>query len=40
MVGRFVQVCRRGLKVNADESKVMVLNGEDGLECEVLMDGM
>ena len=29
MVGRFVAVCRRkGLKVNAGKSKVMVLNGE------------
>ena len=28
MVGRFVEVCkRRGLKINADKSKVMVLNG-------------
>ena len=32
MVGRFAEVCRRrGLKVNADKSKVMVLNGEEGL---------
>ena len=36
MVGRFVEVCkRRGLKVNAGKSKVMVLNGEEGLEYEV-----
>ena len=35
-VMRFVEVCRRrGLKVNVDKSKMMVLNGEDGLECEV-----
>ena len=34
MVGQFVEVCRRrGLKVNAGKSKVMVLNGEEGLEC-------
>ena len=33
MVGRFVEVCRRGLKVNAGKSKVMVLHGEAGLEC-------
>ena len=39
MVGRFVEVCRRGLKVNAGKSKVMVLNGEEGLECEVHVDG-
>ena len=31
---RLVEVCRRGLKVNAGKSKVMVLNGEEGLECE------
>ena len=35
-VGRFVDVCRRrGLKVNADKSKVVVLDGEEGLECEI-----
>ena len=32
----FVEACRKGLKVNADKSKVMVLKGEEGLECEVL----
>ena len=32
MVERFVDVCRRrGLKVNADKSKVMVLGGEEGV---------
>ena len=41
LVGRFVEVCRRsGLKVNAGKSKVMVLNGEEGLECEVHVDGI
>ena len=36
MVGRFTDVCRRrGLNVNAGESKVKVLNGEEGLECVV-----
>ena len=36
MMGRFVEVYRgRGLKVNAGESKVMVLGGEEGMECEV-----
>ena len=40
MVGWFAEVCRRGVKVNAVKSKVMVLNGEDGLECEVHVDGM
>ena len=33
IVGRFIEVCRRGLKVNASKSKVMVLNEEEGLEC-------
>ena len=40
MVGCFFEVYRRGLKVNAGKSKVMVLNGEDGLECEVSVDGV
>ena len=36
MVGRFAEVCRRKeLMIKAGKSKVMVLNGEDGLECEV-----
>ena len=37
---RFVEVCRRGLKVNAGKSKVMVMNGEEGLECEIHIDGI
>ena len=41
MAGQFAEVCkRRGLKVNAGKSKVMVLNGEEGLECEVYIDGI
>ena len=40
MVGQFAEVCRRGLKVNAGKSKVMVLNREEGLECEVHIDGV
>ena len=41
MVGRFAEVCRRrGLKVNIGKSKVIVLNGEEGLECEVQVDGI
>ena len=41
MVGWFADVCRRrGLKVNADKSKVMVLNEEEGLECEAHIDGI
>ena len=40
-VKRFAEVCRRrGLKVNAGKSKVMVMNGEEGLECEVHVDGI
>ena len=41
MVGWFAEVYRRrGLKVNAGKSKGMVLNGEEGLECEVYIDGI
>ena len=40
MVERFAEVCRRRrLKVNAGKSNVLVLNGEEGLECEVHVDG-
>ena len=36
---QFVELCRRrGLKANADKSKVMVMNEEEGLECEVYVD--
>ena len=39
MVGQFVEVCRRkGLKVNAGKSKAIVMNGEEGLKCEVHVD--
>ena len=41
MVGCFVEVCRRrDLKVNAGKNELMVLNGEEGLEWEVCVDGM
>ena len=41
MAGRFAEVCRRrGLKVNAGKSKVMVLTGEEGLECEIHVEGI
>ena len=41
MVGCFAEVCRRrGLKVKAGKSKVLVLGGEKGLECEVCVDGI
>ena len=40
MVEHFVEVCRkRGLKVNANKSKVMVLGREERLECEISLDG-
>ena len=38
---QFAEVCRRrGLKVNAGKRNVMVLNGEEELECEVHEDGI
>ena len=41
MVGWFVEVYRRrGLKVNGGKNKVMVVNGEEGLECKVHIDGI
>ena len=39
-MGYFVEVCRRGLKVNAGKSKVMVLGREEGLEYEVYVNGI
>ena len=39
VVGRFVKVCRRrGQKINTGKSKVILLNGEEGFECEVHVD--
>ena len=38
MVVQFAEVCRRGLKVNAGKSKMMLLNGEEGLKYEVYED--
>ena len=41
VVGHHVEVCRRrGLKVNAGKSKVIVFGGEEGLEYEVCVDGI
>ena len=38
-VGLLLKVCRRrGLKVNADKSNVMVLNGEESLEYEIYVN--
>ena len=39
IVGSFEVCRRRGLKVNVDKRKVMVLGREKRLECDVLMDG-
>ena len=40
-MGRFTEVCRRRvLKVIPCKSKVVVLNGEEGLECEGHVDGI
>ena len=39
MAGYFAEVCRRrGLKVNAGKSKMMVIGGEEGLQCKVFVD--
>ena len=41
MVGRFVEVCKsRGLKVNADKSRMMALGGEEGSICGVFVDAL
>ena len=41
MVGRFADVCRkRGQTDNEGKRKVMVLNVEEGLKCEVHVDGI
>ena len=37
-VEHFLEVCRRGMKVSGNKSKVMVLVGEERLECEVHVD--
>ena len=36
---RFVDVCRRCLKVNANKIKVIVLIKEEELKCEIRVDG-
>ena len=40
MVGLFDGCRRRELKVNAGKSKVIILNREEGLKCEVHVDGI
>ena len=37
IVEHFIELCR-SLKVNAGKSKVMVLGGEEGLECEFCIE--
>ena len=39
MVGHFIEMCRRkSLKLNTDKSEVIVLGGEEGLECKIRVD--
>ena len=39
-MGRFAEVCkRRGMKVKEGKNKVLLLVGEEGLECEVCVKG-
>ena len=38
MVECFVEICKRCLKVNVDKSEMIVLDGEEGLECEISVD--
>ena len=41
MLGWSAEVCRtKGLKINAGKSKMKEINGEEGLECEVHIDGI
>ena len=41
VVGSFFEVCRRrGLKVNVGKSKVILLGGEESLECEICINGI
>ena len=40
MIECSVEVCRRGLKVNAGKNRVIVLNGQEGVEREVSLDGL
>ena len=40
IVGPFIGVCkRRSLKVNVAKSKVMLLEGQERLKCEVCVNG-
>ena len=38
-MGRFVEICRMNLKVNADKNEVTVVRGENGLEFKIRVDG-
>ena len=33
-------MCRRGLKLKVGKSKVMLLGGEEGLECDVCLNAI
>ena len=37
--GTFVECGRRGLKIKAYKSRVKLLGGKEGLECEIHVDG-
>ena len=37
MGGYFLEIYRRSLKVNTDKSKGIVITGEEGSVCEVLL---
>ena len=38
MMRNFVKISRRDMKVNANKRKVMVIEGEEGLEFEIHVD--
>ena len=41
VIRQFFEVCRRsGLKYKGGRSKMMLLNGEERLECEIYVDGV
>ena len=39
MIGPFVEVCSRGLKVNADRGRVMLTGREERPVCEISVEG-
>ena len=40
VVGWFAEVYRSGLKFNAGNIKMILLKGEEGLDCEIHVDGI